>query len=131
MSVAGDVQAIAVARDFADSIDAGAAQRDRAGAAPRASWRGSTPAGCWGSRCRGPTAAPSWPPRPWPRCFRIIAAADPAIAQTPQAHYLFIDAVAFLGTDGQRRRLFDDVLAGRRIGNALAERDTKHAQDLQ
>jgi alkylation response protein AidB-like acyl-CoA dehydrogenase len=35
----------------------------------------------------------------------IIAAVDPAIAQTPQAHHLFVDAVALLGTAGEKRRL--------------------------
>jgi alkylation response protein AidB-like acyl-CoA dehydrogenase len=36
-----------------------------------------------------------------------------------------------LGTDLQQRRLFGEVLRGGRIGNALAERGTKHAQELQ
>ena len=63
--------------------------------------------------------------------IRVIAAVDPAIAQTPQAHYLFVDTMALLGTEAQKRRLLGEVLAGHRIGNALAERGTAHAQDLQ
>jgi alkylation response protein AidB-like acyl-CoA dehydrogenase len=62
---------------------------------------------------------------------RTIAAVDPAIAQTPQGHYLFVDAVRMLGTDVQQRRLFGEVLRGARIGNALAERGAHHAQALQ
>jgi len=61
---------------------------------------------------------------------RIIAAVDPAIAQVPQAHYLVVDILAAHGDDAVRARLFADVLAGRRIGNALAERGGRHAQDL-
>ncbi len=62
---------------------------------------------------------------------RTIAAVDPAIAQAPQAHFLFVDVLAVWGSDEQQRRLFGDVLAGGRLGNGLAERGGKHAQDLQ
>jgi SfnB family sulfur acquisition oxidoreductase len=62
---------------------------------------------------------------------RILAAVDPAIAQVPQAHYLFVDVLAVWGSAQQRERLFGDVLAGARIGNALAERGGQHAQDLK
>ncbi len=43
---------------------------------------------------------------------RILAAVDPAIAQVPQAHYLFVDVLAVWGSPEQRTRLFGDVLAG-------------------
>jgi alkylation response protein AidB-like acyl-CoA dehydrogenase len=49
----------------------------------------------------------------------------------PQAHFLFTDVLAMWGTDAQQRRLFADVLAGGRLGNALAERGGQHAQDLK
>ena len=63
--------------------------------------------------------------------IRTIAAVDPAIAQVPQAHFLFTDVLATHGTPAQQRRLFTDVLAGARLGNGLAERGGKHAQDLR
>jgi alkylation response protein AidB-like acyl-CoA dehydrogenase len=59
-----------------------------------------------------------------------VAAVDPAIAQGPQAHYLLTDVVAVLGNREQRGRLFGEVVQGRRIANALAERGGSHAQDL-
>ena len=62
---------------------------------------------------------------------RTIAAVDPAVAQIPQGHFLFVDVLRMLGTDVQQRRLFGEVLRGGRIGNALAERGAQHAQDLQ
>ena len=61
----------------------------------------------------------------------MIAAVDPAIAQVPQAHFLFTDVLAVLGTQEQRKRLFGEVLNGGRIGNAQAERGGQHAQDLK
>ncbi|HWH95851.1 MAG TPA: acyl-CoA dehydrogenase family protein [Baekduia sp.] len=62
---------------------------------------------------------------------RRIAAADPAIAQVPQAHFLLLDVIAVWGSDALRARLHADVAAGARIGNALAERGGLHAQDLK
>lgn len=62
---------------------------------------------------------------------RILAAVDPAIAQVPQAHYIFVDVLTVWGSAQQRERLFGDVLTGARIGNALAERGGQHAQDLK
>jgi alkylation response protein AidB-like acyl-CoA dehydrogenase len=42
-----------------------------------------------------------------------------------------VDVLAAFGSAVQRRRLFADVVAGRRIANALAERGGVHAQDLE
>src|SRR6202042_3932189 len=63
--------------------------------------------------------------------IRTIAAVDPAIAQGPQAPFLFVDVLAVHGRPEQQQRLFADVLAGGRLGNAVAERGGKHAQDLK
>ncbi len=63
--------------------------------------------------------------------IRTIAAVDPAIAQVPQAHFLFVDVLATHGSPAQQQRLFAEVLAGARLGNGLAERGGQHAQDLK
>jgi SfnB family sulfur acquisition oxidoreductase len=126
-----EAEAIAAARRYADSITDTAAERDRAGGAPRAELQRLGRTGLLGitvPRCSG---GPALAPTALAEVIRTIAAADPAIAQTPQSHFLFVDALAMLGTDAQKRRLLHDVLRGARIGNALAERGSKHAQDLQ
>jgi alkylation response protein AidB-like acyl-CoA dehydrogenase len=56
---------------------------------------------------------------------------DPAIAQVPQAHFLFVDVLSVWGDRQQQARLFGSVLAGGRLGNGLAERGGQHAQDLK
>ena len=63
--------------------------------------------------------------------IRTIAAVDPAIAQVPQAHFLFVDVLAVWGSEPGSGRLFADVLHGARLGNGLAERGGLHAQDLK
>ena len=120
-----------MAREYAASI---AGRGDRARPRRRrcrpASWPRSTPAACWASRCRARTAAPTCSASVLAEVIRVIAAVDPAIAQVPQAHFLFVDVLAVLGT-AQQRRLFAEVLDGGRLGNGLAERGGKHAQDLK
>jgi hypothetical protein len=56
---------------------------------------------------------------------------DPAIAQIPLGHLLLVDVLRVWGSTDLQARLFADVLAGARIGNALAERGGLHARDLK
>jgi SfnB family sulfur acquisition oxidoreductase len=129
--IASDAEAILAAREFADSIAAGVIERDRAGAVPTAELAEfdasgllaiTVPSGHGGADVSMVTLA---------EVIRTIAAVDPSIAQVPQGHFLMVDVLAAWGTDEQRRVLFGEVLAGGRLGNALAERGGRHAQDLQ
>lgn len=125
-------EAVTAAHAVATALADGVAERDRAGAA-------RVPAEALGVLDRSGLLAitvpredggPGLGPRTLAEVTRVIAAVDPAIAQVPQAHYLFVDVLAVWGTPEQRARLLGDVLAGARIGNALAERGGTHAQDL-
>ena len=129
--IASDAEAILAAREFADSIAAGVIERDRAGAVPTAELAEfdasgllaiTVPSGHGGADVSMVTLA---------EVIRTIAAVDPSIAQVPQGHFLMVDVLAAWGTDEQRRMLFGEVLAGGRLGNALAERGGRHAQDIQ
>jgi len=130
-AIASDEQAILAAREFAESIAPGVIDRDRAGTVPvvelaRLDASGllaiTVPRAHGGTEVSMVTLA---------EVIRTIAAVDPAIAQVPQGHFLMVDVVAVWGTEHQRRLLFGEVLAGGRLGNALAERGGRHAQDLQ
>ncbi len=129
--IASDAEAILAAREFADSIAAGVIERDRAGAVPTAELAEfdasgllaiTVPSGHGGTDVSMVTLA---------EVIRTIAAVDPSIAQVPQGHFLMVDVLAAWGTDEQRRMLFGEVLAGGRLGNALAERGGRHAQEIQ
>ena len=123
--------AVAAAHAFAEAIADRVVERDRSGAAPYDEMARYDQSGLLGITVPHADGGPALGPSTLAEVVRVIAAVDPAIAQTPQAHYLFVDAMALLGTEAQKRRLLGEVLAGHRIGNALAERGTKHAQDLQ
>jgi SfnB family sulfur acquisition oxidoreductase len=124
-------QAIEVARAFAQSIADGTAERDRHGVSPHEEMAAFDNSGLLAITIPAVHGGPGLEPTTLAEVVRTIAAVDPAVAQIPQGHFLFVDVLRMLGTDVQQRRLFGEVLRGGRIGNALAERGASHAQDLQ
>ena len=56
------------------------------------------------------------------KVFEILCAADPALGQIPQNHFGVLQLIREYGSDAQRSRIFADVLAGHRIGNAGPEK---------
>src|SRR5207237_4055645 len=63
--------------------------------------------------------------------FQILAAADPAVAQLPQSHFVFVNALREDGSEEQKKYFFAQLLAGKRFGNAQAERGSSSALDLK
>jgi SfnB family sulfur acquisition oxidoreductase len=124
-------EALAVARSYAESIASGVIGRDRAGEVPYAELAALDASGLLGVTVPSAHFGPDLSPVVLAEVIRIIAATDPAIAQIPQAHFLFVDVLAVYGSAAQQERLFADVLAGARLGNGLAERGGQHAQDLR
>ncbi len=123
--------AIAAARAYAASIADGVIDRDRAATVPHAELAALDASGLLGITVPAAHGGPDLSPVVLAEVIRTIAAVDPAIAQIPQAHFLYVDVLAVHGSGQQQQRLFADVLAGARLGNAVAERGGKHAQDLK
>jgi SfnB family sulfur acquisition oxidoreductase len=124
-------EAITAAQDYAESVAGGVIERDRAGAVPAAELAAFDASGLLAITVPRSRGGPDLPASVLAEVIRIIATVDPALAQVPQAHFLFTDVLAVWGTDTQQDRLFADVLAGGRFGNGLAERGGQHAQDLE
>jgi SfnB family sulfur acquisition oxidoreductase len=124
-------EAITIARDYAASIADGVIDRDRAGVVPLAELAAFDASGLLGITVPAEHGGGGLPATALAEVIRSIAAVDPAIAQVPQAHFLFVDVLSVWGSPEQQRRLFGSVLAGGRLGNAQAERGGQHAQDLK
>jgi SfnB family sulfur acquisition oxidoreductase len=124
-------EALAAARTYASSIASGVIERDRAGTVPYAELAALDASGLLGITVPAACFGPDLSPVVLAEVIATIAAVDPAIAQVPQAHFLFVDVLAAHGSAAQQERLFGDVLAGARLGNGLAERGGQHAQDLK
>jgi SfnB family sulfur acquisition oxidoreductase len=125
-----DAEALDAARALADGLRPGAVERDRAGGVPREALAALDGSGLVGITVPASHGGPGVSHATLAEVVRLLAAADPSIAQAPQAHFLFVDVVRQLGTPEQQEAVFVDVLAGRRLGNALAERGTPHAMAL-
>ncbi|WP_163801996.1 SfnB family sulfur acquisition oxidoreductase [Mycolicibacterium sediminis] len=61
--------------------------------------------------------------------FRTIAEADPSLAQIPQSHYTFLEALRSQGTAAQQEFFYSLVEAGALFANAQTERGP-HAVDV-
>jgi alkylation response protein AidB-like acyl-CoA dehydrogenase len=103
--IASGAEAIRVARKFGASIAEGTIGRDRSGAVPARELAAMDASGLLGITVPRKYGGAEVPATALAEVVRVIAAVDPAIAQVPQSHFLFVDVLAVLGTPSQRRRL--------------------------
>jgi SfnB family sulfur acquisition oxidoreductase len=61
--------------------------------------------------------------------FRLLATGDPNLAQIPHSHFVYVNAVRHRGSASQQAFLFEEVLRGRRFGNAQSEVGSRHVRD--
>ena len=62
---------------------------------------------------------------------RLLSIADPNIGQIPQSHFVYVNQLRLQGSPAQQKRLFGEVLAGKRFGNAQSETGTRHVRDIR
>jgi SfnB family sulfur acquisition oxidoreductase len=124
-------QAVGAGSKLSAVLAPGAIDRDRAGRVPVGALAALDASGLLGITVPGEYGGADVPATALAEVIRLIAMADPAIAQVPQAHFLFVDVLAMFGDPRQQHLLFSEVLAGARLGNGLAERGGHHAQDLR
>lgn len=124
-------EAIAAAQAYADTLAPNAADRDRSGVFPHQALADLAQTGLLGIRVPAEYGGADLPHSAVAEVFRIISAADSAVAQIPQSHFAFVDALRVAGSPGQREFFFAEVLRGRRIGNAASERGGKTAADFR
>ncbi|ASW00882.1 SfnB family sulfur acquisition oxidoreductase [Paraburkholderia aromaticivorans] len=120
--IADDAQALAASRTLADAFASGAAERDRDRVLP---W---TELDLWSQSGLGAITVPrdhggadvSF--ATLAEVFVNLCAADPALGQIPQNHFGVLGVLREAGTPAQKQRLYGEVLAGQRLGNAGPER---------
>lgn len=62
---------------------------------------------------------------------RLLATADPNVAQIPQSHFVYLRLAEIAGSEALKQHLFAEVVAGRRIANAQSERGGQTVADLR
>jgi SfnB family sulfur acquisition oxidoreductase len=124
-------EALDAAGRFAAEVAPTAPDRDRSGAVPAEELAAFDRTGLAAITVPVQLGGAGLGPSTLAEVTRIIAGADPALAQAPQSHFLAVDILRLLGTPAQQAAVLGPVVAGGRIGLVLAERGGQHAQDLR
>ncbi|GAA1459637.1 SfnB family sulfur acquisition oxidoreductase [Williamsia maris] len=117
-------QALDSARLLAARFGPGAADRDRHRRLPHTEIAELAASGLLAITVPVQYGGAGLPPSSVAEVFRIIAAADPNVAQIPQSHFVQANLLRLAGTADQRHKLFTHILSGGLLANAHAERDT-------
>src|SRR5271165_4656013 len=129
--IASDQEALTIARDLAQKFTAGAAQRDRERILPWPELNEFSGSGLWSISVPKAYGGAGVTHATIVEVFRTIAEADPSIAQIAHNHFCVIDAIRLEGSEEQRAHYFEEVLKGKRFGNAFSETGTKNVEDFQ
>jgi SfnB family sulfur acquisition oxidoreductase len=129
--IADDAEAVAVARDLAEEFAAEAAARDAERRLPGPELDRLSAAGLLAITVPRAYGGADVSARTVAEVFRLLAAADPSIAQIPQSHFVYVNVLRRQGSPEQHKFFFAEILDGRRLGNAQSEAGTKHVQDYR
>lgn len=120
--ISSDAEAIEIARSLAPRLAEGAAARDRDRILPWEEIELFTASGLGGLTVPRQFGGPDVSHETLARVFSILAAADASVTQIPQNQFGVLALVRQIATPEQQARIYSDILAGHRIGNAGPER---------
>ncbi|RAU46257.1 SfnB family sulfur acquisition oxidoreductase [Pseudomonas sp. RIT412] len=124
-----DTQALQTAHALAQAFKQQSALRDRERRLPHEELEQFSRSGLWGISVPKAFGGAGVSSVTLAEVIRIISAADGSLGQIPQNHFYTLEVLRVNGSPEQQKRLYAEVLAGQRFGNALAELGTKTAHD--
>ncbi|KTC42059.1 MAG: SfnB family sulfur acquisition oxidoreductase [Pseudomonas sp.] len=127
--ITSDEQALIVASDLAEDFKRDSALRDRERRLPHPELEAFTRSGLWGISVPKEYGGAGVSNVTLAKVTALIAEADASLGQIPQNHFYALEVLRVNGSEQQKQRLYAEVLAGRRFGNALAELGTKTSHD--
>lgn len=116
-----DEEALEIARELAGIFTTDATLRDKERRLPWAELERFSHSGLWGITVPKAYGGADVSSRTLAEVLTIIAAADGSLAQIPQNHFYALEVLRVGGNTEQQRFFYDEVLQGKRLGNALAE----------
>lgn len=122
--IADAEEAVAVAQEVAAGLLDGAAGRDADRVLPAEEVELLSRCGIYSLTVPAELGGPDVPLSTVAEVLRILATADPNVAQIPQSHFVYVSLLRAVGTPDQQRALLSRVLAGARFGNAQSEANT-------
>ena len=127
--ITSDEQALIVASDLAEDFKRDSALRDRERRLPYPELEVFSRSGLWGISVPKEYGGAGVSNVTLAKVIALIAQADGSLGQIPQNHFYALEVLRVNGSADQKKRLYEEVLAGQRFGNALAELGTKTAHD--
>lgn len=128
-TIKDDAQALQIAHALAETFKEQSAVRDRERRLPHLELEQFSRSGLWGISVPKAFGGAGVSSVTLAEVIRIISAADGSLGQIPQNHFYALEVLRVNGSPEQQKRLYAEVLAGQRFGNALAELGTKTAHD--
>lgn len=114
--------ALAVAAELSRSFALGAAARDANRELPHAEVRALKRSGLLTLSVPAAYGGIDAPATVLAEVFRLLAHADPSLAQIPHSHFTFSEALRQQGTHDQKAFFYSQILDGALLANAQAER---------
>ena len=127
--IRSDAEALNVARELAAHFKLESAVRDRERRLPHDELELFSHTGLWGITVPKIYGGAGVSNVTLAQVVALIAAADASLGQIPQNHFYALEVLRVNGSETQKERLYAEVLAGQRFGNALAELGTKTAHE--
>ncbi|WP_277960414.1 SfnB family sulfur acquisition oxidoreductase [Pseudomonas sp. RIT-To-2] len=127
--IQSDAQALDVARALAQTLRQDSIARDRERRLPHDELALFSRSGLWGISVPKAFGGAGVSNVTLAQVVALIAQADASLGQIPQNHYYALEVLRANGSPEQQQRLYAEVLAGQRFGNALAELGTRTAHD--
>jgi SfnB family sulfur acquisition oxidoreductase len=122
--------AVSVAAELAADFAVGAAGRDKLRELPFREISRLSASGLLAISVPAAHGGADLPPSTVAEVIRILAAADPNIAQIPHSHFVYVNLLRLAGSDEQLRRYSERLLRGARIANAQSERTGATAAEV-
>ncbi len=127
--IVDDAEAITVARSLASAVAAGAGDRDAVRVHPHDEVAALSASGLLAITVPAAFGGADVTPTTLARVVALLAAADPSLAQIPQSHFTFLEALRRNGSAALSSRVWPRILDGARLANAQTERAGKTVTD--
>jgi len=127
--IQNDAQALHIASELAVVFKRESAKRDQERRLPHDELDLFSQSGLWGISVPKAFGGAGVSNVTLAKVTQLIAEADGSLGQIPQNHFYALEVLRVNGSPAQQKRLYAEVLAGQRYGNALAELGTKTAHD--
>lgn len=125
--IKNDAEALQIATELSQSFKEKSIQRDAERVLPFAEIEAFSQSGLWAITVPKRYGGAEVSSLTLAKIIALFSGVDGSIGQIPQNHFYALEVLRNTGTEQQKQHLYQEVLAGARLGNALAEFKPKNA----